>query len=101
MTKPSFIQNPWTHQRGDSVRVTCVIQRIENEAMRGCGLYYEIYHYRVICQLLQLRETLNFTDRKMLTDEAKMHGFNLDESSIKESYQIYSDIMKDIHDSEY
>ncbi len=69
--------------------------------MRGCGLYYEIYHYRVICQLLQLRETLNFTDRKMLTDEAKMHGFNLDESSIKESYQSYSDIMKDIHDSEY
>ncbi|ROS16500.1 hypothetical protein EDF82_1641 [Raoultella sp. BIGb0399] len=101
MAKPGFIQHPWTEQRGDSVSATCVIKRIENEAIRGCGLYYEIYHYRVICQLLQLRETLNFTDRKTLTDEAKMHGFNLDESSIKESRQCYSGIIRDIHDSEY
>ena len=50
MTKPGFIQHPWTHQRGDSMRAACVIEHIENESMHGCGLYYEIYHYRVICR---------------------------------------------------
>lgn len=101
MTKPGFIQHPWTGRRGDSISATCIIQCIENKEMRGCGLYYEIYHYRVICQLLQLRERLNITDRKTLTEEANRHGFNLDDTSIKESRQCYSDIMREIHDSEY
>ena len=51
MTKPGFIQHPWTHQRGDSMSAACVIEHIENEAMHGCGLYYEIYHYRVTCRM--------------------------------------------------
>lgn len=31
MTKPGFIQHPWTRQRGDSMRAACVIEHIENE----------------------------------------------------------------------
>ncbi|WP_145547479.1 hypothetical protein [Yersinia intermedia] len=101
MTKPGFIQHPWSHQRGDTLRAASVIQRIEKEAMRGCGLYYEIYHYRVIFRLLQLLKTLNATERITLTEEAKQRGFTLDEISIKESRQCYSDIIREIRESHY
>ncbi|MGC0848835.1 hypothetical protein [Pantoea agglomerans] len=101
MTKPGFIQHPWTHQRGDSISAACIIEHIENEAMHGCGLYYEIYHYRVICRLLQLLQTLNATDRITLTEEANRRGFTLDKTSIKESRQCYSDIIREIRKSQY
>lgn len=70
MTKPGFIQLPWSHQRGDSILAASVIQRIENESMHGCGLYYEIYYYRVIRQLYRLLKTLNTADRQTLINEA-------------------------------
>ncbi|EKN5090170.1 hypothetical protein H4F35_04815 [Pectobacterium versatile] len=101
MMTPGFIQHPWTHQRGDSMSAACVIEHIENEAMHGCGLYYEIYHHRVICRLLQLLQTLNGTDRITLTEEANRRGFTLDETSIKESRQCYSNIIREIRESQY
>lgn len=101
MTNPGFIQHPWTHQRGDSMRAACIIEHIENEAMRGCGLYYEIYHYRVVCRLLQLLQTLKVTYRITLTEEANLRGFTLDETSIKESRQCYSDVIREIHESHF
>ncbi|CAG74515.1 hypothetical plasmid protein [Pectobacterium atrosepticum SCRI1043] len=101
MTKPGFIQHPWSHQRGDSLRTASVIQRIEKEAMRGCGLYYEIYHHCVISQLLLLLSTLSTTDRLTLTEEANRRGFNLDETSIEESRQSYQEILTEIRHSEY
>lgn len=101
MKKPGFIQHPWIRQRGDSMRAARVIERIENEAMHGCGLYYEIYHYRVVCRLLQLLQTLNATDRVTLTEEANLRGFTLNETSIKESRQCYSNIMREIRESQY
>ncbi|WP_392431343.1 hypothetical protein ACF3VQ_12855 [Yersinia sp. HM-2024] len=101
MTKPGFIQHPWSHQRGDTLRAASIIQRIEKGAMRGCGLYYEIYHYRVISQLLPLLCTLNATDRLTLIEEANRRGFNLDETSIEESRQSYQDTLIEIRYSEY
>lgn len=101
MTKPGFIQHPWSHQRGDALRAASVIQRIEKEAMRGCGLYYEIYHYRVISQLLPLLSTLNITDRLTLTEEANRCGFKLDKTSIEENRQSYQDTLTEIRYSEY
>jgi hypothetical protein len=101
MTKPGFIQHPWSHQRGDTLRAASIIQRIEKEAMRGCGLYYEIYHYRVISQLLPLIISLNATDRLTLTEEANRCGFKLDKTSIEESRQSYQNILAEIRHSEY
>lgn len=83
------------------MRAARVIEHIENEAMHGCGLYYEIYHYRVVCRLLQLLQTLNATDRVTLTEEANLRGFTLNETSIKESRQCYSNIMREIRESQY
>lgn len=101
MTKPGFIQHPWSHQRGDSLRAASIIQRVETEAMHGCGLYYEIYYYRVISQLLPLLCTLNATDRLTLIEEANRHGFKLNETSIEESRQSYHYTLTEIRHSEY
>ncbi|HGY2281742.1 TPA: hypothetical protein ACNVB1_000603 [Citrobacter braakii] len=101
MTKPGFIQHPWSHQRGDSLRASSVIQRIEKEAMRGCGLYYEIYHYHVITQLFQLLNKLNTTDQQLLITEAARRGFKIDKASIEESRQSYQDTLAEIRRSEY
>ncbi len=101
MAKSGFIQHPWSNQRGDSICVTSVIQRIENEVMRGCGLYYEIYHHRVICQLLHLLNTLNANDRLLIKQEAARRGFNLDKTSIEENNQNYQETLAEIRDNEY
>ncbi|HDK6220006.1 TPA: hypothetical protein M2P66_000075 [Klebsiella quasipneumoniae] len=100
MTNPGFIQHPWTNQRGDSIRAASVIQRIEDEAMRGCGLYYEIYHYRVLNRLCRLLKNLIATDRQTLINEATRRGFNLDKSSLEESRRSYQDTLTEIHYSE-
>lgn len=100
MTKPGFIQHPWTNQRGDSLCADSVIQRIENDAMPGCGLYYEIYHYRVLCQILQLLENMNAADRIIFTHAADRHGFSLDEASIQDSRQSYLETLADIRHGE-
>lgn len=101
MTKPGFIQHPWSHQRGDYIRAANVIQRIESEAMRGCGLYYEIYHYRVIRQLYPLLKTLNTADRQTLINKAARRGLHLDKSSMEESCQSYQETLAEIRHSEY
>ena len=101
MTKPGFIQHPWSHQRGDSICAASVIQRIEKEAMHGCGLYYEIYYYRVIRQLYRLLKTLNAVDRQTLINEAARRGFHLDRSSVDESRQSYQETLAEIRHSEY
>ncbi|MCW2474455.1 hypothetical protein [Candidatus Symbiopectobacterium sp. NZEC151] len=93
MTKPGFIQHPWSPLRGDFLRADCVIRDIEHEEVRGCGLYYEIYHYRVLCRLLGLYDTLNEDDKLTFTQEAARRGFNLDENSVKESRQHYQDTL--------
>ena len=88
MTNPGFIQHPWTRQRGDSMRAACVIEHIENEAMHGCGLYYEIYHYRVVCRLLQLMQTLNATDRITLTEEPTGEGLRWMKPALKKVVSV-------------
>jgi hypothetical protein len=101
MAKPGFIQHPWSNQQGDSICVTSVIQRIENEAMRGCGLYYEIFHHRVICQLLHLLNTMNANDRLLIKQEAAKRGFNLDKASVEENHQNYQETLTEIRNNEY
>lgn len=101
MKKPGFIQHHWSNQRYDSIRADSVIQRIENEAMRSCGLYYEIYHHHVISQLCQQLKILNAADRLSLITEAAKRGFKLDKSSEESSRQSYQETLTEIRRGEY
>lgn len=100
MTKPGFIQHPWSPQRGDFLRADCVIRDIEDEEIRRCGLYYEIYHYRVLCRLLGLYDTLNEDDKLTFTQETARRGFDLDKNSVKQSRQCYQETLSEIRCNE-
>ncbi|WP_217450151.1 hypothetical protein [Lelliottia aquatilis] len=96
--KPGFIRNPWTKQRGDSIKAAAVIREFSRAAHRGCGLYYEIYHHRLTCELRALLEGLNSDDRQTLTAEAARQGIQLDDASAYESAQEYHNILKEIRE---
>ena len=94
--KHGFITPPWAHERGDSIRAASLVRRIEKNAHHGCGLYYEIYHYRVISQLLGITEGLSPSDAETLIQAASTCGFSLDNHAVQESYQCYHDTLAEI-----
>ncbi|EGZ3995962.1 hypothetical protein AIA08_003778 [Salmonella enterica subsp. enterica serovar Wichita] len=96
MFKPGFITPPWPHTRGDSVSARHLIQRLKNEANRGCGLYYEIYEHRLLNGLLDLHSTLNASDAATFRDVAVSCGCSLAEHDIRNVNQAYTEIMDEI-----
>ncbi|EBI7047147.1 hypothetical protein D2B06_24485 [Salmonella enterica] len=100
MMKPGFIAPPWPHIRGDSVSVESLIFRIEKEAHNGCGLYYEIYHYRALCKLRDLYINLSASDAETFKDVAARHGFFLDDDALKECTDEYYKTITEIREEQ-
>ena len=94
--KNGFIAPPWSHVRGDSVRAECLIQRIEKEANRGCGLYYEIYEYRALEELNGMLANLSASDAATFQKVAASRGFSLDDSALKGAYLAYHKTLSEI-----
>lgn len=94
--KKGFIAPPWPHIRGDSVRAECLIQRIEKEANRGCGLYYEIYHYRALSKLYGVLVNLSAGDAATFRTVAASRGFSLDSGALYEAGREYQESLADI-----
>lgn len=95
-TKTGFIAPPWPHVRGDSVSAASLISRIGKDAHRSCGLYYEIYHYRVVEALRALLPALSAGDADTLCQCAADQGFHLDDESREASELAYRDVLNDI-----
>ncbi|HAT1684489.1 TPA: hypothetical protein I8Y21_005281 [Klebsiella oxytoca] len=66
-----------------------MIQRIENEVMYGCLLYYGIYHHSVIHRQIYLLKAFNADDQLTLTQEAAQRGFNLDENNVMTFAKVF------------
>ena len=81
------------------MRADAVIQEISRTAHRGCGLHYEIYHYRLVSELCALLDGLDSTDRKILADEAARQGFRLDDASVQNSRLAYHHTLQEIQES--
>lgn len=94
--KNGFIAPPWPHVRGDSVNAECLIQRIEKEANRGCGLYYEIYNYRALSELNDVLANLNAGDTATFQAVAASRGFHLDRATLIEAGREYQEIIAEI-----
>lgn len=88
-TKTGFIAPPWPHVRGDSVSAASLISRIEKEAHRGCGLYYEIYNYRALSQLMDVLTNLSAGDVATFSEIAERRGFHLSLDALDEAYETY------------
>ncbi|MGP6457445.1 hypothetical protein ACRYSL_22565 (plasmid) [Enterobacter mori] len=94
--KPGFIAPPWPHLRGDSISAASLITRIEKEAHRGCGLYYEIYHFRVLDELQNALTKLSADDAAIFLEVAVSQGFRLDVSAINDAHQAYCVTLSEI-----
>ncbi|MGP2154480.1 hypothetical protein V5O55_22705 [Escherichia coli] len=95
-TKTGFIAPPWPHVRGDSVSAASLISRIEKEAHRGCGLHYEIYQYRALCELHDVLTSLSVRDAETFMTVAADHGFSLSDNDFQERRKRYIETMEDI-----
>jgi hypothetical protein len=91
-----FITPPWPHERGDSVSVRSLIQRAEKEAHHGCGLYFEIYQYRVLDQLRSLLTVIDAADATTFINVAANCGYLLDDSTMQDARQAYETILEEI-----
>lgn len=98
--KPGFMAPPWPHTPGDSVSAKSLIARIEKEANRTCGCYYEIYHYRVIRELTTLLDAISAEDATTLRQAASDDGFDLDESALQHAHRAYTATLSEIRENE-
>lgn len=94
--KIGFIAPPWPHVRGDSVSAASLITRIEKEAHRGCGLYYEIYNYRALSELMAVLTNLSAGDAETFIRVAANRGFHLNGSAMGESCKVYLETIEEI-----
>ena len=101
MNKKGFIKNPFSKNRGDSIKASVLVKKVSDNASKGCGLYYEIYEYRALSQLLQILEKLNTEDKLTFESESKKQGFNLDNKSISSSYISYRETMDEVYKNQF
>ena len=94
--KPGFISPPWAHTRGDSVSALSLINRAGKNAACGCGLHYEIYHYRVLDELQNVLTKLSGDDAAIFLEIAASQGFRLDASAINDAHQAYCVTLSEI-----
>lgn len=94
--KAGFITPPWSHTRGDSISALSLISRIEKEAHHGSGSYYEIYHYRVMNELMGVADNLNTVDAETFREVAASSGYHLNVRTMHESSQAFNETMAEI-----
>ncbi|MBP2845825.1 hypothetical protein J8655_10075 [Dickeya oryzae] len=98
ITKPGFISNPYSRTRGDSISAERIMEDIHTSAISGCGCWYELYHQRVINQLLSLMNILAENDQQTLKTVCEKWGFHLDadsvSASLRECEEVYEEIRK-------
>lgn len=94
--KPGFISPPWAHTRGDSVSALSLINRAEKNAACGCGLHYEIYHYRVLDELQNVLTKLSADDAAIFLEIAASQGFRLDASALDEAWQAFNTTLVEV-----
>ncbi|MGM8766054.1 hypothetical protein ACS6L6_21575 [Enterobacter asburiae] len=94
--KPGFIAPPWPHVRGDSVSAVSLIRHIEEEAHRGCGLYYELYYARALDRIAALIDGLAGDDATTVRETAARLGFDTSEQARRESDRAEREIINQI-----
>lgn len=91
--KAGFIAPPWPHVRGDSVSARSLISRIELEAHRGCGLYYELYYARALARIAALTDGLAAEDAATVRATAALMGFDTGGQALSDSARAEWDII--------
>ena len=85
-TEDKFIANIYSSNQ-DRISVALVYETLSNKALRGCGLYYEIYESSFIGLLRYHLSELNETDANILRRYAESKGTKIDDASYSDALE--------------
>ncbi|EDV0264177.1 hypothetical protein YM80_004898 [Salmonella enterica subsp. salamae] len=77
MRTDGFVRNIHARNPFDVIRAEVVLARIEEEAGWCCGMHYELYQARVLCDALDYLDALPLKDRPALMGAAAKRGYIL------------------------
>ncbi|NXZ90015.1 hypothetical protein HZI31_22775 [Serratia fonticola] len=91
-----FVCNIHSRHPFDVIRADVVIQRLEKEANKGCGSYYEIYESRLLSMAMNWLEELPLNDRPALIGAAAKRGIMLTQAAEKRAQGECDDLMAEL-----
>lgn len=96
--REGYIRNPWSKEN-DGLHIDTFFKRIEQDASKRCGCYYEIYERFCLDNLfaaLYKLDTLNKNDADYVRKEAVRHGYDLTPEGQQQTENAYDEIMTEI-----
>lgn len=93
-----FVRNLYSANPFDVIRADVVIKRMEENANRGCGLYYEIYESRLLDSAMNYLLELPLKDRPVFMAAASVSGFTLTLSAMESANEAYVELMSELRD---
>lgn len=97
--REGYIRNPWSKEN-DGIHITAFFKRIEKDAGKRSGCYYEIYQKMCLDSLLDALHTLdrlNPKDAQFVRDTAKDHGYDLSDKGVGAAMQDFDIVMSEIY----
>ena len=91
-----FVRNLYSKNTFDVIRADVLIQQMEKTANRGCGLYYEIYEYRLLSHAMRYLQSLPASHRLAFIRTARLRGIRLFADELKRSEWEYDDLMAEL-----
>ncbi|WP_313481770.1 hypothetical protein [Atlantibacter hermannii] len=88
-----FIRNLNSSNVFDVIRADVVLTRMEDRAHMGCGLFCEIYEFRLLEQAMLYLERLPVKDRQVFMETAARRGYELTQAEEKRTQDAYNDFM--------
>lgn len=72
-----FVRNIYSQNQFDVIRADVVLERLEKQAHKGCGLHYEIYQSRLLQDAMDYLDQLPLKHRATFIDSAACRGLEL------------------------
>lgn len=91
-----FVRNIHSRNPFDVIRADVVLARMEKQASRGCGLYYEIYASRLLSMVMIYLEKLPLKDRPVFIGAAAQRGYMLTLAEEERAHDECADLMSEL-----
>jgi hypothetical protein len=91
-----FVRNLRSRNPFDVIRADVVLARMENQAGKSCGAYYEIYEVRLLGMALDYLAKLPLKDRPVFMGAAANRGYILTWAEEERAKEVYDDLMTEM-----
>lgn len=93
-----FVHNIHSRNPFDVIRADVVLARMEKQANRGCGLYYEIYNSSLLSMAMHYLAELPLKDRPVFIGAAAKRGYMLTMAEEERAYEECADLMSELEE---